>query len=446
MIQRKIKLFTDGFTLIEALIFLFIFSVSVLAIYNAFSLGINYSIENKKRLQAISLANEEIEKMKNLGYANLSTGTAENVEKVSSGVKYYVTTRITSFDDEADGSVPADSISWDYLKIGVDVKWSLDNDNKMITMNATIVPPVREEDADKGYMRLHIIDQNGLGLTSAHITVTKLSNNSVVYSGNVNTSGNLFLTGLDPGKHKIAVSSYRDYFPIETMNETASFIPADMHPDIAVKTLIERTLQTDKVSILKVTLKDTFGNEIPHLGFDIVGGKYLGIENNTAPVYGYSDSISNSDGTESFSDMSFGPYFFNFTDLNDEQNSKDYQFLWMTPICDSENKILLNADDTLEAEAIVADEDEPSLLVTILDDADDKPISGVEVHVEHSDDPAYDEKISTNKFGKAYFPLTSGQIIDDDYNLTVMVDGYDTETKTVTIDKLTSETIKLTAN
>jgi type II secretory pathway pseudopilin PulG len=438
----------DGFTLIEMMVFLFIFTVAVLSLYQAFNLGVNYSIESKKKLQAVELANEKIEQMRNLGYENLTTGATENTQTAKNGITYYITTNITNVDDEADGlGVDGeDDINWDYYRIGVDVKWDLNNSNKQISMNAIVVPPVREEDANKGYMRLHVIDQNGDGLSSAPVTVRDISTNHLVYSGPVNSSGNLFLTGLDPHDHKITVSSGSyNYYPVETMDKTASFNPYDGHASIVAKNLTEKYIQTDKVSDLDVALKDTFGNTISGLGFDIEGGKYLGLENGTTAVYDFSESKSNSDGTESFSDMSFGPYFFDFTDLSDGTNT--YQFLWMMPMSDSANKISLDADSNLSAEAILVNQSAPSLLITILDTVDKSPVVSASVKLELASDPlVYSATLPTNDFGKAYFPENIDEIINgEDYNITVTADGYDEETDTVEINNLTTKTIELTS-
>lgn len=443
----KIKTKKSGFTIIEALVFLFIFTVSVLAVYEFFNLGMNYIIDNKKKIAAVGLANEQIEKMRNLGYENLTTGATINEEMTKNGIKYYVTTNVRDIDDSADGEEPADTAPEDYRQIDVEVKWELGGDERFISLNTIVVPPVREENADLGYMRLHIVDQDGLGLPGASVVVWDLDDDDSFYSGSVNSEGDLFLVGMDPHLHKIIVGNDNDYYPVETMDETGSFVPEDGHVDIVAKSLIEKSIQTDIESTLNVSLEDTFGDVIPNLGFDFEGGKLLGIEDGTDEVYDFSDSVSGSDGTESFFDMSFGPYFFNFTDLTDESEPADYQFLWMLPISDSEEKIFLDADDTLEAEAILASESVPSLLVTVTDDVAGDPIEGATVQLQlSSDPPSYDVTVDTNIFGKAYFPAAEGDIINGDYDLSVSAGGYDSDNSTVTINDFTSEEVSLTAS
>lgn len=441
--KNILKTSTRGFTIIEALIFLFIFTVSVLSFYQAFNVGVNYAIETKKKLGAVGLANEEIEKMRNLGYENLPEDPTEDVKMEKNGITYYVTTNITDFDDSDDGE--PDTINWDYKKINVEVKWALGNPSKMIAINAIVVPPVIEKDADKGYMRLHVINQDGNGLSGASVNVIDLTDNSLAYSGTVDSGGNLFITGLDPGLHKIIISNDSNYYPVETKNETASFVPADKHVDINVKTLVEKTIQTDIESTLDVTLKNTSGSTISNLEFDITGGKFLGVENGTEDIYDFSDSGEGGDGTESYSGMSFGPYFFDFTDLND--GTTDYHFLWMEPKGDAENQTLLNAGETLEAEAVLAPGNVPALLVTVKDSDNGNPISGAKVHLVSSV-PGYDEELFTNEFGKVYFLEGSEEleiIANGQHDYTVSADGYGTKTGSVDINNFTTENVSLTS-
>jgi len=441
--MTNIKCQKSGFTLIEILVFLFIFTISVLSFYNAFSVATNYIIETKKKLGAIGLANEEIEKKRNLGYENLPTGATADVETTKNGITYYVTTNINDFDDSDDGS--GEEINWDYKKVNVDVYWVLNDSNKMITVNAIVVPPVIEKDADKGYIRLHVINQGGSGLAGAAVSVIELATSSLIYSGSVDSSGNLFLTGLNPGLHKIIIGDSNNYYPVETKDETASFDPADDHADVAAKSLIEKTIQTDIVSTLNISIEDAFENTISGLGFDITGGKFIGIENGTDNKYDFSDSVSGSDGNESFSDMSFGPYFLDFTDLND--GTTNYQFLWMEPISDQEDKVFLNADEELDAVAKLASESEPSLLVTVADDTGPDPVADVSVRLQLASDPLiYDVTLTTNVFGKVYFPETASEITNEPYSLTVSADGYGTENETVNISDFTTEDITLSAS
>src|SRR4030042_6071302 len=125
--KTRLKKNVKGFALIEVLIFLFIFTVAVLAFYQAFNVGMNYAIETKKKLGAVGLANEEIEKMRNLGYENLPESSTEDVEMEKNGMTYYVTTHANDFDEREEGTGDDDEneLSSDYKKINVSVYWEL---------------------------------------------------------------------------------------------------------------------------------------------------------------------------------------------------------------------------------------------------------------------------------------------------------------------------------
>jgi len=76
MNEKKYRMahISDGipaFTLIEALVVLFVFSLITLTFYSVFTLGGAYIIESKNRLRAVSLANEKMEIIRNLEYDDI---------------------------------------------------------------------------------------------------------------------------------------------------------------------------------------------------------------------------------------------------------------------------------------------------------------------------------------------------------------------------------------
>ncbi|NLC30888.1 MAG: hypothetical protein GX765_02430, partial [Candidatus Moranbacteria bacterium] len=60
--------FLKGTSIIEALVLIFVFSVAVLSFYSVFAVGAKYILNSKNKILAISLANQEMEKLRNLPY------------------------------------------------------------------------------------------------------------------------------------------------------------------------------------------------------------------------------------------------------------------------------------------------------------------------------------------------------------------------------------------
>ena len=62
-----------GFTLVEAMVFLFIFSVTVVTFYRTFASGTKAISNVKSRIVATALANEKMEIVRNLDYEAVGT-------------------------------------------------------------------------------------------------------------------------------------------------------------------------------------------------------------------------------------------------------------------------------------------------------------------------------------------------------------------------------------
>jgi len=62
-----------GFTLVEAAVFLFLFSVITLTFYELFSLGSAHILETRRKLSATALASERMEMIRSLPYDSIGT-------------------------------------------------------------------------------------------------------------------------------------------------------------------------------------------------------------------------------------------------------------------------------------------------------------------------------------------------------------------------------------
>ena len=124
MIKRKLKLSfgnKSGFTLIEMLVFLFIFALITVTFYQVWSLGTRYILFAKNQLTAIALANEKMEVVRNLAFDDIALTTSDppgnlqqNEDVVRSGRTFHVFTQVKNVDDTFDGTVggnPDDSLA-----------------------------------------------------------------------------------------------------------------------------------------------------------------------------------------------------------------------------------------------------------------------------------------------------------------------------------------------
>ena len=120
-----------GFTLIEVLITLMVLTIVEMAIYSGFQFSMKSMRYAKAKTNAVGLANEKMEELRNLPYDNLSTAAGlvlphgailDSQTIVKSGTKYTVLIDIRYVDDPYDGVAtgpangkPMDTYPIDYI-------------------------------------------------------------------------------------------------------------------------------------------------------------------------------------------------------------------------------------------------------------------------------------------------------------------------------------------
>ena len=164
-----------GFTLIEALIFLFIFSIITVTFYSVITLGTGYILESKNKLAALALANEKMEIIRNLNYDDIGTTTGipsgsitESEDVVSGGKTFHVKTIVQFIDDALDGVLPADSMPDDYKKVKITVSWEgVKGATRSVYLVSGFTPPGLEVNSGDGILVINIINGAGVGISQA---------------------------------------------------------------------------------------------------------------------------------------------------------------------------------------------------------------------------------------------------------------------------------------
>jgi len=217
MFLKSQKNTKSGFTLIEMLIFLFIFVVTVVAFYQAFSLGLSYILESKNRLAATEVAKEKMEIIRSLVYTNIGTKTPNGSggwiyglppgdiltnETVSENMHtFYVKTLVQYIDDPFDGLVTTpgagkDLVPDDYKRVRVQVSWDAASDpKKSVFMVSTFVPQGMEAMAAGGILSVNVQDNTGAPISQADVRVTN-SGTSIEQTYPADEGGNAIFFGV----------------------------------------------------------------------------------------------------------------------------------------------------------------------------------------------------------------------------------------------------------
>lgn len=459
MIILNKKIQNSGFTLIEAMVFLFIFSIITMTFYSVITLGTNYIIESKNRLGALALANEKMEIVRNLKYDDIGLTTGipsgsmlEDEDAIAGSNTYHVKTIAQYVDDPFDGVFPADSAPNDYKKVKVTISWGGANGSTgSMYLVSRFVPPGMEVAAGDGILSINIIDSTGSGIPQAQVHIT--NNNvspAVNITQNTDDSGNLIFPGAAESILGYQIStSKNNYETVSTVNpEEMAYVPVDTHASVVKGFINTKSIVIDRLSDLKIKTTDSLGNPIPDVNFKIKGGRILGTDTGVVPnetIYKLDSSEkTQSDGEMDFNELSPGQIF-----LSDISDVSGYSLVGISSLSGFDPTLniyrsSLISDEEKTIEIKFADESLDSLLVKVLSNADDSPIYNAQVRLTNGS--GYDTTVSTSFDGKAFFPINSDPLLPGTYTVEIIASGFQNYSSEVDIDNLTTEEAKLIPN
>ena len=131
--RKKNDLAKKGFTLVEALVAIFLLALVFLGLTASYRLALKVIGLSKDKFTATGIANEQMEKIKNLPYASVGTqgavlpAAAGTLDKVASKTinreAYTITTDVKYAVDPADGVGVSDTCNLDYKIATVNISW-----------------------------------------------------------------------------------------------------------------------------------------------------------------------------------------------------------------------------------------------------------------------------------------------------------------------------------
>ena len=187
MLQQTIN-FKKGSTLLDVIIGSAIMLVVFVGFLSLLQIGTKLSFDNKARISAVSLANERMEYLHSLSYADLGTlhgipsGDLQQTEQVTlNNITFIRRTLIQYIDDPKDGLGDEDEngITADYKKARVEVSWSSHSHTKSIVLISNFAPTSIESLEGGGSLIVHVFDATVAPIegTEVHIINTAANPN-----------------------------------------------------------------------------------------------------------------------------------------------------------------------------------------------------------------------------------------------------------------------------
>lgn len=214
-----------GATLIDALVATGLFVLVFVGITNAFKLSLDMVTNNKARSGATALADERMEYIRSLPYANVGTvggipsGSIPQSESVTlNNISYTRRTAIFYAEDPADGDASVDT---DYKQAKVDISWQTNQGIRHITIVTRISPPGIETNVAGGALMIKAINASGMPVAGASVSVVNAGASPPVNINTyTNTQGIATVLGAPVGAGYAIVVSSQGYSTAQTYSAT----------------------------------------------------------------------------------------------------------------------------------------------------------------------------------------------------------------------------------
>jgi prepilin-type N-terminal cleavage/methylation domain-containing protein len=430
-----------GFTLIEIVITIFVLSVVAVGVFSLITLTLKVSHDSQRRLIATKLANEKMETIRNLPYANIGTlggipaGSIAQMEDVTrNSASYTIATDIRYVDDPYDGtatSSPVDLVNADYKQVRVEVTWAGNIPSRSVLLISQITPNGLEGGNSLGTLVFQALNAAGVGVASASVHVV----NSAVTPGidiatSTNNDGLVVLPGLpvSSGAYQLSVSK-DGYATEQTYTATGAFTPDVDHSHITTiaGSVTNKTFFIDQVSSLALNTVSALNVPIGSIAFTIAGTKKIGTDASSQPVYLFQhQDTTDESGAFSYEGMTWDSYTFSIDGAGTGYDIKDTS----VPL-----PIVMSPGTSTALTVTLVPYTSISLHVTVLS-SDNQPIENAQVHITGT---TYDQTIQTSISGQAFFP---DMPYNGDYTVDIIAGGHQFINQQVTV----SGSTRITSN
>lgn len=436
-----------GFTLIESLVFLMLFSLISIVFLEVYTTGTRMIIESKNRLGATALANQKMEIIRSIEYEDIGTkhwngsswvygipaGELLEDETVSvNTVKYEVHTFAQYVDDAFDSTVSgSDTVPTDYKRVRITVSWGQEGADQTVALFGNFSPNGSETSGGGGVLSINVLDASGSGVSGTTVRITNPAQ-SIDVTGTTDSTGNITFPGAPAGVESYVLAfSKGNYYGSVTYPSypTSPYNPVDVHASVVAGALNQKTLIMDQEVQIPIRTKDPFGNDVPDIDFTLEGGRVLGTDPvDGERIYGFSASDStDSSGEATFADQSYGQYTFT-------ESHPDYQLLKLLPeSTTTPNMFDHSPGDSSDITAVLLNENIGSVKMVVTNSADDTPVQGATVQLSNAG-LAYDATLTTDQYGFVYFPTSLPALLDGTYDIEVTASGFTTYTGSVNVN------------
>jgi prepilin-type N-terminal cleavage/methylation domain-containing protein len=283
---------TRGFTLIETLVAVAIFSIIGLTAW--FGLVKIFDMVGILRVKTIAtnLATEQIEIIRNLPYDDVGVvnsipnGVVPHKQLLERDQKTFeVTTIIRNVDHTFDGTIggtPNDLSPADNKLVEISVVCQgCKTEIQPIVLSTYIAPKALESAGNNGALFVEVFDANGQPVQGANVHIEYVGTTTPIVIDDVTNAEGLYqLVDAPPGVASYAVTVTKTGYSTDktyALGDPQNPVPNKVHANVAAGQVTELSFAIDKVSKLNVYSRTVTCEPVPSVDFNLSGSKLIGL-------------------------------------------------------------------------------------------------------------------------------------------------------------------------
>lgn len=308
-----------GVTIIEAVVGVAVFIIIAVGVYEAYRSVYALIGMTRQKITALALANEQLEIIRNLPYADVGIVNGVPAGKnmrtqtlTRSGATYNITASIRNIDDHFDGTVggtPHDLSPADYKLVQLDVTCALCKQFEPFAVSTYVSPRALELSSNNGAILVKVFDANGLPVADATVhVVNSHAAPPIDITETTNNAGQLDLIDVPPGVEAYTITVTKEGYSTETTYPTLApnLQPDKANPTVEAQKATSVSFAIDKLSTLTIAAVDDSCVGLSGVNFQLTGAKPIGKD---PLIPKYSEHIATgADGTVALPEMEWDNY------------------------------------------------------------------------------------------------------------------------------------------
>ena len=307
-----------GFTLIEVVVGIGIFTIILMGVYSSFTALSRATKGAREQTVLSSLSSQYLEIVRNMPYNNIGTengnpngvlaDATDPIVTTIEGQTYNMYYEVTYIDDPADGTILAgtDAVPNDYKQVKLAIRKL--STNKITTFLTSVSPQGLEGLNNAGALYLRAIDANGQPVVGANFRIESLTlNPNIILDRTSDASGNWIEVGLPASVNGYRITTTKTGYSTDATYPITGPNPNPTKPDstIANGVVTQVTFAIDLVANLNIrTVSQTCSN-INGVNLNMRGAKLIGT---TPDVLKFDQNYTSSGGQVTLNNLEWDTY------------------------------------------------------------------------------------------------------------------------------------------